>query len=139
MFRSDEQSAQAFRVLLARIGRADACWTLDGRPTPFLVGLFEGKDGKMSTSERQLCKLTLALWNGAKGVDFSVLNSLDNGNLFAVASLLEAIALGADFVDAWMVEQHAIQAQEKSAVDAYIAGRAGKVDHYLADFAQRHG
>jgi len=138
MFRSDEQCVQASRVLLRRIRRdlPDKCWSKDNRPTAFLCKLADGHLGELSECERAFCIITLTLWNGAKGIDFGIVNRLDNGNLFALASLLQAIALGADFVDRWMVEQKAIQAGESDLERAY-RDRTGDPEVYVGQVRER--
>lgn len=125
MFRSDEQKIKAFRVLLQRIDKPHL-WT-DNGPAPELVRIADTGRSAMSGGEKTLCLVTMALWGGNKRLAFALVDGLDNGALFAVGSLLCAVALGSSYVDAWIDEQQAIQRRETDAIRAFMANREEKI------------
>jgi hypothetical protein len=134
MFRSDDQKIRVFRTLLQRIGKADL-WT-DSGPAPELIRLADTGRSAMSGGEKTLCLITMALWNGCRQVAFERVDGLDDNALFAVGSLLCALALGSAHVDAWIEEQQLIQARRLAQIDAFINDREATINLISNPFRQ---
>ena len=90
-FVDDDERQRACSTLMQIAGRGDL-WLPSG-PTEEALRLREADGGSLSPGERVMLLVTFSFWNGDETLRFRELTRLSPDNLFAVCTLVGAIAV----------------------------------------------